>query len=151
MRRWWLAVALMLPMVATAAPVTALNSSDVTAFVKPPAKGVRVLAFWALDCAYCESNLQALAALKHKHPELDVVTVATDSITQSTALAARLHAAGVDTLPAFAYADASPERLNFLIDPSWGGETPRTLVIRADGSRLGISGELTPAKLARIP
>jgi iron complex outermembrane receptor protein len=30
-----------------------------------------------------------------------------------------------------------------LIDPDWGGETPRTKAIRADGSGTVISGELT--------
>ena len=56
----------------------------------------------------------------------------------------------MDDFPSRAYAEATPERLNFLLDPTWGGETPRVLVIRADGSRLGISGELTPAQLRKI-
>ena len=56
----------------------------------------------------------------------------------------------MDGYPARAYAEASPERINFLLDPNWGGETPRVLVIRADGSRLGISGELTPAQLQKL-
>jgi iron complex outermembrane receptor protein len=56
----------------------------------------------------------------------------------------------VDGLPNRAYAEASPERINFLLDPHWGGETPRVLVIRADGSRLGISGALTPAQLKKL-
>jgi hypothetical protein len=54
------------------------------------------------------------------------------------------------TYPARAYAEASPERLNFLLDPNWGGETPRVLVIRADGSRQGISGELTAPQLQKL-
>ncbi len=37
-----------------------------------------------------------------------------------------------------------------MIDPDWGGETPRTLVIRADGSRIAISGELTAQQLRGI-
>jgi len=52
--------------------------------------------------------------------------------------------------PARAYADATPERLNYLIDPDWGGETPRVLVIRSDGSRDGFSGELTAKQLQTL-
>ena len=56
----------------------------------------------------------------------------------------------MDAYPARLYAEATPQRLNYLIDPEWGGETPRTLVIRADGTRVAISGELTPMQLKRI-
>ena len=151
-RRALLAVLLMLPLAAQAGAPVALKAEDVPALLKPPAHGVRVLALWGLDCAYCESNLQALMKLQRAHPrEIELIAVATDSVQQSVALEQRLHAAGVDTLPSRAYADATPERINYLIDPDWGGELPRTLIIRADGSRSGISGQLTPAKLATIP
>jgi len=151
-RRALLAVLLMLPLAAQAGAPVALKAEDVPGLLKPPAHGVRVLALWGLDCAYCESNLQALMKLQRAHPrEIELIAVATDSVQQSVALEQRLHAAGVDTLPSRAYADAMPERINYLIDPDWGGELPRTLIIRADGSRSGISGQLTPAKLATIP
>jgi len=128
-----------------------LGASGVVALTAPPAHGARLLALWALDCAYCEPNLAALAALQHAHPgDFELVTVATDPVTARAAIMARLREAGVASYPAYAYAEAAPERLNFLIDPNWGGETPRVLLIRADGSRLGISGELTPAQLKKL-
>ncbi|SFS06155.1 iron complex outermembrane recepter protein [Dyella sp. OK004] len=145
-------LALALPIVAQAASPTALRAEDVATLLKPPSHGIRVLAIWALDCAYCESNLQALGRLQRAQPDtIELITIATDSIDQSDMIAARLHSAAMDAWPARAYTDATPERINYLIDPNWGGETPRTLVIRADGTRLGISGELTPAKLKSIP
>lgn len=52
--------------------------------------------------------------------------------------------------PAYLYAEAAPQRLDYLIDPDWGGETPRTLVIHADGTRTASSGELTATQLQRI-
>jgi len=57
----------------------------------------------------------------------------------------------MDGYPARAYAEAAPERLDYLLDPNWGGETPRPLLIRADGSRRGISGELSAAQLQKLP
>ena len=144
-------LALALPAFAHAGTLMPLSAGDVPTLLKPPAHGVRILAVWALDCAYCEANMQALAKLQRAHPrDIELVTVATDSIAQHTQIAARLKAMQMDGYPAHAYTEASPERLDFLIDPDWGGETPRTELIRADGSRQGISGELTAAELQKL-
>jgi iron complex outermembrane receptor protein len=147
MRKTWLLAALVFAMPAFAAPPRALTATDVPALLRPPAHGVRIIALWALDCVYCEANLHALAALHAQHPDVEVITVATDNVARRDALEKRLRAAGAADLPARAYADASPERLDYLIDPHWGGETPRTLAIHADGRRRAFSGELTPQHL----
>lgn len=135
---------------AFAAPPQPLASADVKALVAPPAKGIKVLALWSLDCAYCEENLTALRAYQRQHPDVELIYVATDPAYQREALEARLKRARVDDVSSRAYADATPDRLNFMIDPSWGGETPRTLVIHADGSRKAVSGALTPARIADL-
>ena len=128
-----------------------LSAQDIPALVQAPAHGARLIALWSLDCTYCEPNLKALAALQRAHPhDFELVTVATDSIEQRAAVATRLRQAGVAMYPARAYAEATPDRLNFLLDPKWGGETPRELLIRADGTRVGVSGELTPAQLKKL-
>lgn len=134
-----------------AARVQTLSAQGIPALVQPPKHGARLISLWALDCAYCEPNLKALAALQHAHPqEFQLITVATDSIEQHAAITDRLRQAGVATYPEYAYDEATPERLNFLLDPKWGGETPRVLLIRADGTRVGVSGELTPAQLKKL-
>lgn len=147
----WLATLLLVPGLATAGSLNPLTASDIPALLAPPAHGERLIALWALDCAYCEPNLQALARLQQAHPEaIELVTVATDDMTHEAAIEKRLAAAGMTAWPARAYADATPERLNYLLDPEWGGETPRVLVIRADGSRHGYSGELTTKQLQAL-
>ena len=151
MKRLLLAFLLWLPTLACAGTLQPLAAADVPALLQPPAHGMRILALWSLDCAYCEPNLEALAALQRADPrEIELVTVTTDSIQLRTAIEARLRSMKMDVYPARAYAEASPERINFLLDPNWGGETPRVLVIRADGSRRGISGALTPAQLHKL-
>ena len=151
MRRLICALLWTLPFAAQAAAPIALKAEDVPSLLMPPAHGARVLALWSLDCAYCESNLQALMKLQRAHPrEIELIAVATDSVAQKDALAHRLRAAGVDSLPSRAYADETPDRINYLIDPDWGGELPRTLIIHANGTRTGISGQLTPGRLASI-
>lgn len=152
MKRWLLVLTLLLPTLAIAGSLQPLAADDVAALLKPPAHGERIIALWALDCAYCEPNLEALAKLQRQHPgQVELVIVATDSIEQGAAIESRLRDMKMDGYANRAYAEASPERINFLLDPHWGGETPRVLVIRADGSRLGISGALTPAQMARLP
>ena len=43
-----------------------------------------LIALWALDCAYCEPNLEALATLQRAHPhDIELVTVATDTSTSA--------------------------------------------------------------------
>jgi len=150
MKRLLLAATLAVAMPAFAAPPVALAPADVKALVAPPAKGVRIVALWALDCAYCEENLSALAAWQQKHADVDLVFVATDSIGQRDVLAARLKAAHLDSIPSRAYTDATPDRINYLIDASWGGETPRTLVIRADGTRKAFSGALGVERISEL-
>ena len=151
MKRLLLVLALLLPGLAMAGPLQPLAASDVAALLKPPAHGERIIALWALDCAYCEPNLQALAKLQRAHPhDIEIVVVTTDSTERRQAIETRLQKMKMDGYPNRAYAEASPERLSFLLDPNWGGETPRVLVIRADGSRLGISGELTPTQLRKV-
>lgn len=146
-----LLVCCMLPAFARTAPLEALSAADVPALVKPPAHGERIIALWALDCAYCEPNLAALVKLQRAHPrDVQLVLVATDGPAMRGAVAARLEHMHMTDYPARLYAEPNPERINYLIDPDWGGETPRTLVIRTDGTRVGISGELTPAQLRRV-
>lgn len=142
--------AAVMAMPALAAPPVALAPTDVKALIAPPAKGVRVIALWALDCAYCEENLSALAAWQRQHANVDLVFVSTDSIGQRDALSARLKSARLDTVPSRAYGDATPDRINYLIDADWGGETPRTLVIRADGTRRAFSGALNAEHIADL-
>ena len=140
-----------LPVFARTAPLESLAAADVPALVKPPARGERIIALWALDCAYCEPNLAALVKLQRAHPrDVQLVLVATDGPVMRGAVAARLDHMHMADYPARLYAEPNPERINYLIDPEWGGETPRTLVIRADGTRVAISGELTPAQLQRV-
>lgn len=136
---------------AQTATVTPLSAAGIPALLKPPAHGERIIMLWALDCVYCESNMQALARLQRAHPkQIALVTVSTDDIAQHQAIAARLEAAGMQGYPARAYTEPTPARLNFLIDPDWGGETPRTLVIRSNGTRIAISGALTPSQLRQL-
>jgi iron complex outermembrane receptor protein len=139
------------PVLARAASPTLLSADAIAALIKPPPHGERIVALWSLDCVYCEPELTALAKLQRSHPhDIELVLVATDGPAQRHAVATRLNKMGLTAFHAYLYDEASPERLNYLIDPHWGGELPHTVVIRADGSRSSFSGDVTPAQLRRI-
>lgn len=150
MKRLLFALLCLLPTLVIASELQPLAAADVATLLKPPAHGERIIALWALDCAYCESTLDALATLQRAHPDIELLLVSTDSIEQRKAIEARLQQMKMTDYPSRAYAEATPERINFLLDPNWGGETPRVLVIHADGRRLGISGALTPPQLQKL-
>ena len=135
---------------ANAGQVQPLAPADVTQLLVPPIHGVKIIELWALDCAYCETNLRAVATLASSRSDVQAVAVATDDIVHAEALATRLRTAGAADIPARAYAGASRQRMDYLIDPGWGGETPRTLVIHADGSHHAASGELTRERLRKL-
>lgn len=134
------------------AHVVPLTAAEVPSLLKPPARGQRIIMLWALDCVYCEPNMQALAKAQRAHPaDIQFMTVATDDVASARqSIRARLNDAGMQDFPARAYATAATAQMNFLIDPNWGGETPRTLIIRSDGTRMAVSGELTRAQLRRL-
>ena len=80
LRALLLSCLLALPVFARATGLAALSPDDVPALLKPPARGERIVMLWALDCAYCEGNMHALAKLQRAHTrDVELITVATDS------------------------------------------------------------------------
>jgi hypothetical protein len=97
---------------------------------------------WDLECIYCMKSLGNVAAAQREHPELKVITIATDPVSAASELRERLSQLGVRS-EAYAFAGAPEEALRFAIDPAWMGEKPRAYRYNANGSRTPISGVLT--------
>lgn len=137
---------------ASASSLKPLTAETVPQLLKAPAHGERIIMFWALHCTYCEPNMKALARLQRAHPQdIQLVLVDTDDIhAHRKQIQKRLTKAGMADYPAWAYTEAVPQRLNYLVDSTWGGETPRTLAILADGRKAATSGELTEKELAQL-
>ncbi|PTR08323.1 thiol-disulfide isomerase/thioredoxin [Nitrosospira sp. Nsp5] len=85
-----------------------------------------ILVFWSLDCQYCPTELKMLSELKRSHPALDVVLIATDSVSDAPQLIARTESYGMNKAEQWVFAEDMPERLRFEIDRRWYGEVPRT-------------------------
>lgn len=85
-----------------------------------------ILAFWSISCVHCPTELKNLAALKRRHPAVEVVLVAADTFADALQTAQRAGAYGLAGAEQWVFADAMPERLRFDIDRRWYGELPRT-------------------------
>jgi hypothetical protein len=135
-------------------------SSRVTAAAAPAAKGGELqpfgrstlheierryagqsfwLVLWDLECTYCMKSLTHLAEAQRTHPDLRVVTIATDSVADAAPIEARLAQLGVKS-EAYAWSDVPAEALRFAIDPAWLGEKPRAYHYAANGTRTAVTG-----------
>jgi hypothetical protein len=94
---------------------------------------------WDLECVYCMKSLGNLATVQRSHPDLKVITIATDRLTAEDAIRERLAQLGVKS-DAYAFATGSDEALRFTVDPAWMGEKPRAYRYAVNGSREAVSG-----------
>lgn len=108
-----------------------------------------VLALWSLTCSHCQEELAQLGKLQHRHPDLNVVLISTDTPDDARALTATIAGHGLARAEVWVFADAFAERLRFEIDPRWGGELPRTYFFDRAHAVTVRSGALAPAELER--
>jgi len=106
-----------------------------------------VLALWSVACAHCPQELAVLGQFAREHPRLPVVLVSTDTPQDREAIAAALAGYGLGGTEHWVFADDYTEALRHAIDPRWGGELPRTYLVARDGSRIGLSGRVSPGHL----
>ena len=85
-----------------------------------------ILVLWSLECQYCPTELKMLSEFKRNHPKLDVVLIATDTVSDTPQLASRTENYGMDKVEQWVFAEDMPERLRLEIDSRWYGEVPRT-------------------------
>ena len=85
-----------------------------------------ILMLWSLECQYCPAELKMLSELKRSNPKMDVVLIATDTVSDVLQLKARAQSYGVGEIEQWVFAEDMPERLRMEIDGRWYGEVPRT-------------------------
>jgi thiol-disulfide isomerase/thioredoxin len=84
-----------------------------------------ILVLWSLECQYCPTELKMLSELKRSHPKLDVVLIATDTVSDTPQLASRAESYGMNNAEQWVFAEDMPERLRLEIDSRWYGEVPK--------------------------
>jgi thiol-disulfide isomerase/thioredoxin len=108
-----------------------------------------VVHFWGVTCGPCRAELPQWGRLLNKRADLRLVTIDADLVPNApSAVRAMLKQSG---LSAHAenrmFSDGFVERLRYEIDPQWGGDIPRTLLIAPDGTTSALEGV---ADFARI-
>ncbi len=101
-----------------------------------------IVALWSLDCTHCRANLDLLARLSARYPDIDLVLIATDPGGAGAAINEKLRGHALTRYESWAFADSFVERLIYEVDPRWHGEVPRTYMytpgqpVRAHTGRL---------------
>lgn len=81
---------------------------------------------WSLTCAPCIAEMPIWSKMQSKYPNLRLVFVSTDDITDSDRIQNLLKRHGLQSVESWAFADSFVERLRYDIDKNWNGELPRT-------------------------
>lgn len=105
-----------------------------------------MLVVWSITCSSCLKDMALLSSLHKKRPELKMIMLAADDISEANQIQPILeknHLSGVEN---WVYADENTQKLQFEIDPKWYGELPRTYFFDKTHQREGISGVLPEAE-----
>lgn len=136
---------------ARASPVTVRPVSDLdyVRTVLAPRRGRVVLVnFWASYCAPCLQELPELLKLQARVAPagVDVVFVSVDDPREVDALRSVVVRRGLPAFETFIVKNVEPQPFIDVVDRTWSGEVPFTLVYGRDGAlRARLEGEQTPA------
>lgn len=108
-----------------------------------------IVHLWGVTCAPCLEELPRWDRLVARHPDAQIVFVHLDAVPPAR-VAATLKRVGLARGRQLALRGTADERLRYRIDPTWGGELPRTLLTGAGGAvQMRFSGSADFAALER--
>lgn len=102
-----------------------------------------VLIIWSINCAPCIEELTTLREIHRERPDINLVLLAINTITQANAINKMLAKKGLGYVESWVFAETNTQRLRYEIDPTWYGEIPRIYFFDAQHRRLGFSGKMT--------
>jgi hypothetical protein len=107
-----------------------------------------IVHLWGLTCAPCIEELSRWAAFIERQPQARVVMIEVEPADPARIQAA-LRRAGVSGGRQYVVQGFPDERWRYAVDPRWGGELPRTLLLEAAGAMRAFSGTADFAALQR--
>lgn len=134
-----------------AQPIKTFDSQSLDQIVASHRGKPFLLLVWSMDCEFCQASLEVLSKARAANPDLKIVTVTTDPAADrllTTQVQSRLSSLSL-TDDTWSFGGDSPERLRYMIDPSWHGEKPRSYWYDATGKRTAFSGMIRPEKLTQ--
>lgn len=103
-----------------------------------------LVVLWSTECSYCKRNLQWLKARPAGKTRFDLITVATQPMSQAVDQVLAKHKLSGQH---WAYGSDLPEAVSYALDADWAGELPRSYLFNGRGGRQVLSGVLTDATL----
>ncbi len=85
-----------------------------------------VLVFWSENCSYCMKELAMFGKLQQQYPDVELVTVATDSFLEEDIVIDVLKRSGLELAQTWVFAEQFPEKIYFDVNKRWRGELPVT-------------------------
>lgn len=142
MKKLFLALALLLADVASAAELRPFTAGSLAAIQERFAGRPFILVLWSTSCTHCADELRMLGQLVGAVPSLPLAIVSTDTAEDAPDIRLMLERFGLDRLDTWVFTDAVPERLRYAIDPAWRGELPRSYLFDSAHRRKAHSGLL---------
>jgi len=113
--------------------------------------GPRLIIMWSLDCPACFEELDTIAKLLAKQPNLAISLVSTDDDpTRHEEINEVYNDPAFSSIPRWVYAPNQAKQLQHAIDSTWQGELPRSYYVDEKGKRHGHSGLLNEKQLKMI-
>jgi thiol-disulfide isomerase/thioredoxin len=104
-----------------------------------------MLVVWSITCSSCLKDMPLLSRIHQKKPELKIIMLAADDISETDQIQAILKKNQLSDIENWGYADENTQKLQFSIDQKWYGELPRTYFFDKIHQREGVSGVLSEA------
>jgi thiol-disulfide isomerase/thioredoxin len=98
-----------------------------------------LLHIWGVSCSECVTEMPQWAGLLSKGNEEQIIFLQVDETSKGQVMAL-LKRFGFKNGKHYTVADAMDERQRYSIHPDWFGETPVTIIFKADGSRELLEG-----------
>ncbi len=102
-----------------------------------------VLVVWSITCSSCIKEMEMLQKIHQEQPDLNLVMLSIDDISELEAVNQLLAEKGIADLESWIFAESNSQRLRYEIDPEWYGEIPRIYFFDAQHQRRGFSGKMT--------
>jgi len=100
-----------------------------------------LLVFWSKDCGYCFKEMNMLAGLQPKHPELDIVLVSIDAGLEDEMVKHFFEQTGLEANEIWVFSNKSPKLFSY-VDRYWNGELPNTVFHNSKHESQSILGEV---------
>jgi len=105
------------------------------------------LLVWSIDCLPCRQEFEMIREVKSSYPDLNLVTLATESLNEFPELESILAAHNLSQQDNWAFSQSNSHQLRFKLDPNWYGELPRAYFYDAKHKRFAVSGKLQKSQI----